>query len=86
MKNNKIFMIDLCYYTEENIPECGAVVFISTKKDITQISTEELKNNIFIEEQMISNDCEGIGYICEITQKEFEEVYNDDHELINFDI
>ena len=71
----KIYGVDLCYYTEENVPECGAVVFIRSDEDITKVPTHILKENIFVEEVMENNDCEGIGNIFEISEKEFYEEY-----------
>lgn len=73
--NKKIYAVDLCYYTEENVPECGAVIFIRSDKDITKIPTYIIKENIFVEEAMKNNDCEGIGNIFEITEEEFYEEY-----------
>lgn len=80
--NKKIYAIDLCYYTEENVPECGAMVFIRSNTDLTKISTDIIKENIFIKEIMENNDCEGIGYICDITEEEFYEEYSDEYDLI----
>ena len=71
----KIYGVNLCYYTEENVPECGAVVFIRSDEDITKVPTHILKENIFVEEVMENNDCEGIGNIFEISEKEFYEEY-----------
>ena len=73
--NKKIYAVDLCYYTEENVPECGAMVFIRSEQDLTKMSIYELKENIYVEEAMYNNDCEGIGNIFEITEKEFYEEY-----------
>ena len=81
----KIFKVDLCYYTEENVPECGVEIFIKSDKDLTKISTHTIKENIFVKEIMENNDCEGIGYICDITEEEFNEYYSE-YELIEFDI
>ena len=70
-----IFSVNLVYYTEENVPECGKTVFVQSDEDITKIPTHLLKENIFIEEAMETNDCEGIGYISEISEEEFKEEY-----------
>ena len=37
--SKKIYAVDLCYYTEENVPECGAMVFIRSNIDITKLPT-----------------------------------------------
>ena len=71
----KIYGVNLCYYTEENVPECGAVVFIRSDEDITKVPTHILKENTFVEEVMENNDCEGVGNIFEISEKEFYEEY-----------
>ncbi len=73
--SKKIYAVDLCYYTEENVPECGVMVFIRSDKDITKIPTHIIKENIFVEEVMENNDCEDIGNIFEITEEEFYEEY-----------
>lgn len=73
--NKKIYAVDLCYYTEENVPECGVMVFIKSDKDITKMPTHIIKENIFVKEAMENNDCEGIGNIFEITKEEFYEEY-----------
>lgn len=70
-----VYAVDLCYYTEENVPECGAVVFIRSDKDITELPTHIIKENIFVEEAMELNDCKGIGNIFELTEEEFYEEY-----------
>lgn len=76
--NKKIYMVSLVYYTEENVSECGAMIFIRSDKDITKMPTHIIKANIFVEEAMENNDCEGIGNIFEITEEEFYEEYNTD--------
>lgn len=73
--NKKIYQVNLCYYTEENVPECGAIIFIRSDKDMNQLPTHTIKENIFVEEVMENNGCEGIGNIFEITEKEFYEEY-----------
>lgn len=80
--SKKIYAVDLCYYTEENVPECGAMVFIRSDKDLTKMPTHIIKENIFVEEIMENNDCEGIGYICDITEEEFYEEYSGEYNLI----
>ena len=80
--SKKIYVVNLCYYTEENVPECGAVVFIRSDKDLTKMPTSIIKENIFVEDIMENNDCEGIGYICDITEEEFYEEYSDEYDLI----
>ena len=76
--NKKIYAVDLCYYTEENVPECGAVIFVRSDKDITKLPTHIIKENIFVKEAMENNDCEGIGNIFEITEEEFYEEYSNE--------
>ena len=80
--SKKIYVVNLCYYTEENVPECGAMVFIRSDKDLTKMPTHIIKENIFVREIMENNDCEGVGYICDITDEEFNAEYNDEYDLI----
>ena len=80
--SKKIYAVDLCYYTEENVPECGAMVFIRSDKDLTKMPTHTIKENIFVREVMENNDCEGVGYICDITEEEFNAEYSDEYDLI----
>lgn len=80
--SKKIYAVDLCYYTEENVPECGAMVFIISDKDLTKMPTHIIKENIFVKEIMENNDCEGVGYICDITEEEFNSEYSDEYNLI----
>ena len=82
--SKKIYAVDLCYYTEENVPECGAMVFIRSNIYITKLPTHIIKENIFVEEAMENNDCEGIGNIFEITENEFYEEYSKEYDLIEF--
>lgn len=81
MANQRFFIVDLCYYTEENVPECGARIFIRSEKDITRMPTHAIKETFFVKEAMENNDCEGIGNIFEITEEEFYEEYCSDGEL-----
>lgn len=76
--NKKIYAVNLCYYTEENVPECGAIIFIRSDKDIAKMPTHIIKENIFVKEAIENNDCEGIGNIFEISEEEFHEEYNSD--------
>ena len=80
--SKKIYAVNLCYYTEENVPECGAMVFIRSDKDLTKMPTHIIKENIFVREIMETNDCEGVGYICDITEEEFNAEYSDEYDLI----
>jgi hypothetical protein len=68
----KIFAVSLCYYTEENVPECGAVIFIQSEQDLTKMPKHLIKENIYVQEALEANDCEGIGNIFESSMEEFE--------------
>ena len=78
----KIYMADLCYYTEENIPECGATIFIRSEDDLTSIPRHELKENIFIQEALEEAGCEGIINVFKISDKDFEEYYKDENPVL----
>jgi hypothetical protein len=73
VETKKFFMVSLVYYTDENIPECGANIFISSTKDLTKVPVDLIKENIFVEEAMEANDCESIGTILEISEEECED-------------
>lgn len=70
--NKKIYAISLCYYTEENVPECGATIFIRSDKDLENMPKHLIKENIFVQEALEANDCEGIGNVFEISEDEYE--------------
>lgn len=71
---NKYFSVSLVYYDENNVPQNGATIYVVSEKDITKMPTHLIKENIFIEEELERNDCEGIGTIYEISEEEaFEE-------------
>lgn len=76
--DKKIYMVSLCYYTEENVPERGGVIFVRSDKDLTKMPKHLIKENIDVEDALKENCCEGIGYICEISEEEFREEYDDD--------
>lgn len=76
----KIYSVDLLYYTEENVPECGAKIFISTTVDLTKVPKDVLKEDVDVQEAMNANDCESIGTVEEISLEEFE--FYGDTELI----
>ena len=76
--DRKIYMVSLVYYNEENIPENGATIFISSYEDLTKVPKHKFKENIYVQEEMENNDCEGIGDIQEISHEEFFEEYNED--------
>lgn len=71
----KFYMVSLVYYNEENVPENGATIFISSCEDLTKVPKYKIKENIYVQEEMERNDCEGIGSIFEITEEEFYEEY-----------
>lgn len=71
--NKKIYAVNLCYYTEENVPECGAVVFIRSDKDLVNMSKHVIAENVFVQEALEANDCEGIGNVFESSEDEYEE-------------
>lgn len=70
--NKKIYAVSLCYYTEENVPECGATIFIRSDKDLENMPKHLIKENIFVQEALETNDCEGIGNVFESSEDEYE--------------
>ena len=68
----KIFAVSLCYYTKENVPECGTVIFIQSEQDLTKMPKHLIKENIYVQEALEASDCEGIGNIFESSMEEFE--------------
>lgn len=74
----QIYKVDLVYYTEENVPECGAEIFISSTKDLRKVPIDEIKENIYVQEELERNDCESIGYIERISHGEFFAEYDED--------
>lgn len=70
----KIYSVDLVCHTEENVPECCKVIFVSTNKDIEKMPIYVLKE--LLAEEIKNNKCESIGYISEISEEEFYEEYN----------
>ena len=73
----KLYAVDLCYYTEENVPECDATIFIRSDKDLENMPKHLITENVFVQEAMEANDCEGIGNVFEISEEEYE-LYKDD--------
>lgn len=82
-EDNKIYAVELLYYIEENVSECGAVVFITSNKDVKNLPTHIIKENIDVAEALETNDCESIGNIYELTIEEFYDEYPNE-ELIAF--
>lgn len=82
-EDNKIYAVELLYYIEENVSECGAVVFITSNKDVKNLPTHIIKENIDVAEALETNDCECIGNIYELTIEEFYDEYPNE-ELIAF--
>lgn len=80
----KIFAVSLCYYTEENVPECGAVIFIQSEQDLTKMPKHLIKENIYVQEALEANDCEGIGTVFESSMEEFEFYKDEGADLIEF--
>jgi hypothetical protein len=80
----KLFVVSLCYYTEENVPECGTVIFVQSEQDLTKVPKHLIKENIYIQEALDANDCEGIGSIFEISIDEFEFYKAEGVDLIEF--
>ena len=80
MKNKErhIYMVSLVYYDENNIPNNGATIFISSYEDLTKVPTYKIKENIYVQEEMERNDCEGIGNIQRISHGEFFAEYDED--------
>lgn len=77
----KLYVVDLCYYTEENVPECGATIFIRSDKDLENMPKHFIAENVFVQEAMEANDCEGIGNVFEISEEEYE-FYKDDETVL----
>lgn len=82
MNKKQIYMVSLCYFTEENIPEHGETIFIRSEQDISKLPAHVLKENIDVEEAMERSDCEGIGNIFAISEEEFFEDYSQHYDLI----
>ena len=51
-----IYMVSLVYYDENNIPNNGATIFISSYEDLTKVPTYKIKENIYVKEEMERND------------------------------
>jgi hypothetical protein len=82
--DKKIYAVSLVYYTEENVPESGAVIFIRSEQDLTKVPKHVLKENIYVQEALEANGCEGIGNIFESSEDEFEFYKDDGADLIEF--
>ena len=74
--NKKIYLVSLCYYTEENVPECGATIFIRSDKDLENMPKHLIKENSFVQEALEANGCEGIGNVFESSEDEYK-LYKD---------
>ena len=70
--NKKIYAVSLCYYTEENVPECGAIIFIRSDKDLENMPKHLIAENVFVQEALEANNCEGIGNVFESSEDEYE--------------
>lgn len=81
--DKKIYMVSLCYYSEENVPENGAIIFIRSEQDLTKVPQHIIKENLYVQEALEANDCEGIGTVLESSEDEFEEYKVDGINLIN---
>lgn len=77
----KLYVISLCRYDEENVPECCATVFARSDKDLTKMPKHLIKENACVEEALEEFGCEGIGNIFESSEEE-RECYGDDFGLI----
>ena len=67
----KIFAIDLCNYTEENIPEYEATIFVTSFKDIPKMPPCWLREEI--SELIKGWNCEGI---CGVELATMEDVHD----------
>ena len=74
----KIFEVSLCYYTEENVPEHGATIFIRSDKDLTKIPKHLIKEDTSVQEALVACGCEGIGNVFESSEDDFE-LYKDEN-------
>jgi hypothetical protein len=75
----KFYAVSLCYYTEENVPECGAMIIVKTDREDAPTAVK-LRENDDIHEFMTIYDCEGIGSIVEISEEDME--FYDDADVI----
>jgi hypothetical protein len=71
--NERIYKVSLVRYTEKNVPECGANIFVKTLKNFSIAPLFLLKGNIDIEEALNNAGCEGVGAVEEISDEEFAE-------------
>lgn len=77
-EERSIYAINLVYYTEENVPECGATIFVTSYNDVRRMPLHVIKENEFVQEEMKRNGCEGIGVITKISHSEFFSEYDTD--------
>lgn len=77
------YLCSLLYYTDENVPECGATCILKSTDDLTSIRPNDLINDTDIAKLMEDNNCESVD-ILEIDEEEAKEY--DDKDIIEIHI
>lgn len=77
----KIYIVSLCSYDENNIPESRATVFVRSEEDLTKLPVYVLKENHNIAEALEEFGCESISTVFESSEEELT-FYGDDSSLI----
>ncbi len=80
----KVYLIDLIYYTDENVPECGGHIYVLSDQDLNLLPKETLLENPYVEQALEASGCESIMCSYDMTKEEFMEDYPGE-DLINFD-
>ena len=81
----RYFVVTLCDYTEENVPDNSVDVVASSKINLCLLPKYYIRQNLLIKEALEENCCEGVLRVEEISKEDYLEEYGENEYVIPFD-
>ena len=81
----RYFVVTLCNYTEENVPDNFVDVVVSSNINLCLLPVHFVRQNELIQEAIKENCCEGVLRVREISKEDYLEEYGEDEYVIPFD-
>lgn len=82
----RYFVVTLCDYTEENVPDNSVGVVASSKINLCLLPISIVSQNALVQDEIEENCMEGVLKVEEISKEDYLEEYGEEEPVIPFDL
>ncbi len=82
----RYFVVTLCDYTEENVPDNSVGVVVSSKINLCLLPISIVSQNALVQDEIEENCLEGVLKVEEISKEDYLEEYGEEEPVIPFDL